>query len=343
MCAEPHERVQACVALLPHLQLLEVSLLDALKLPSNHGPVVSAGAFTSVELDVGVNDSNDPEWLVRNVFLDLCSESNPEALRRHVLAQPPDVFNTMILCTRHRKAFLSVSADGTRKASAVIPGDELMKAIGRAAKRLSGSKEHGPYDPPSGIAFLVSLLHERGIVPYSDVERKLAAKIEGRQIPLDESEHLLLWETLSSKAAKSVTPAGVTAEVAKHHAVEPASYFVDKQRANAIRLVGAADEWFSEEFVHIRYDPTPYSMPAAIAADYQVRLARISEAARDHGAQFFDGPCARLIRVIASSQDASERKHLDVHLGPIGWHDFSVADDLIHEAQRRGEHRKLVA
>lgn len=120
------------------------------------------------------------------------------------------------------------------------------------------------------------------------------------------------------------------------------NYWYNKSTVNALRLVGAADEYYLKEVVHINFDSTQYSLPNEMNKEYDRCLAIISEESKKRGSQFFDGPCVRLINIWESSIDASEEKHLHVTLGPINWFSFSVVDQLIHEETLAGTYNSFV-
>lgn len=103
-------------------------------------------------------------------------------------------------------------------------------------------------------------------------------------------------------------------------------YHIGSRHAAAIRLVGAGDESFPPECVHLEMVNTPYVLPRELQHRREKILRRLTREAREQGSLFFDGPCVRLIDYRASPVDSSEQKHLELQLGPMTWYDYSVAN-----------------
>lgn len=103
-------------------------------------------------------------------------------------------------------------------------------------------------------------------------------------------------------------------------------FFYWKQNfASSFRLFGASDEFFPPSTVHITpHKETQYELPDDLLRIREKVINRLSEEARQRGAMFFDGPNTRLIDYHTTPLDKTEQKHAYLHLGPIGWHDYSV-------------------
>jgi hypothetical protein len=102
-------------------------------------------------------------------------------------------------------------------------------------------------------------------------------------------------------------------------------YHYGATTAASVRLIGAADEWFPPEVVHVQPSSETYSLPDDFLATRDEVLGRLQEEADRHNRLFFDGPNTRLISYACSPVEATEQKHLTLVLGPIGWYDYSVA------------------
>ena len=70
-------------------------------------------------------------------------------------------------------------------------------------------------------------------------------------------------------------------------------------------------------------------MPPEFALQRNVVVEQLKKEAKRNNQMFYDGPHTRLIDYRATPIDASEQKHLELSLGPIGWYDFSVVDNLL--------------
>lgn len=108
--------------------------------------------------------------------------------------------------------------------------------------------------------------------------------------------------------------------------------------ATSIRLIGAADEFFPANSVHIIPDKTSFELPDEFLAERMEVIRRLKERADKQGAMFFDGPNTRLIDYRVSPRNSTEQKHLEMHLGPISWYDYSVCK---WHLKQKIEHRTL--
>jgi predicted nucleotidyltransferase len=210
-CNLPHQRVLACTGILTHLQDLEKRLRTIGLSSIESKPIVSCGAFTSFELDLGINTSNDPHWLVRNTFLELSPDSAPQPLRFRVIDLPntsADAVNVLVNCSEYRKRFLSIGPTGRREVNPVRSGDPIFKKVGRTAVRMIGSGSADlTYDPPTGLRHVLRLLDEFNGNIYTEVARKLTSAIEGRPQEIDVEKQLLLWEVLADEAKSRIIAA----------------------------------------------------------------------------------------------------------------------------------------
>ena len=217
-CNLPYERVQACTGLLGHLQILETRLVTIGLSSTANQPIVSCGAFAQFELDLGVNTSYDPQWLVRNRFLDLSSNSIARSLRDNVIDLPStsaDAVNVLVKCNEYRKRFLSISATGSRQVNAFQSGDPILKGVGRTAVRMMGGGSTDlSYDPPTGLRHLLRLLDTFDGEIYSEAARKLTSAIEGRPQEIGVEKQLLIWEVLAHEAKSRLTAAAAAAAAA---------------------------------------------------------------------------------------------------------------------------------
>jgi hypothetical protein len=95
--------------------------------------------------------------------------------------------------------------------------------------------------------------------------------------------------------------------------------------ATSFRLFGASDEFFPPSVVHVvPHKDARYELPGNLLLIKEDIVNRLKEEARQRGAMFFDGPNTRLIDYHATPVDKTEQKHVYLHFGPIGWHDYSV-------------------
>ena len=144
-----------------------------------------------------------------------------------------------------------------------------------------------------------------------------------------------LWEyltkrkqQLSPSESKSLLAAdGSTFLAAQKSRIESryrnSLYHFGTHSALSVRIVGAADEYFPCEVVHIIPNNTPYQLPSDFIAIRDKILSELKENAEKKGEIFFDGPNTRLIDFRVNIHDESEQKHLELTLGPIGWYDYS--------------------
>ena len=110
-----------------------------------------------------------------------------------------------------------------------------------------------------------------------------------------------------------------------HNYVDGFGYTYGGFTARALRLVGAADEFFPQDRVTIEVCRQPYVLPNAMLRTKADVLSRLESDAEQRKAPFFDGLHTRLVDYSIAGTDAStEQKRLTLHLGPIGWYDYSV-------------------
>ncbi|MCK6682653.1 MAG: hypothetical protein L6R30_09590 [Thermoanaerobaculia bacterium] len=106
-------------------------------------------------------------------------------------------------------------------------------------------------------------------------------------------------------------------------------YHLGGHFAAAIRLAGAGSEFFAPRNVIVSPTTAPYELPLPLLIQKPAIVARLKEEAARDGTMYFDGPCVRLIDYRASPTDATaatEAKQLSLTLGPVGWYDYSVAN-----------------
>lgn len=106
-------------------------------------------------------------------------------------------------------------------------------------------------------------------------------------------------------------------------------YHLGPNYATAIRLVGAGGEFFTPLSVRMHVDPRPYRMPPEFQLERDAVLRQLEEDARRNGQMFYDGPHTRLVAFRATPIDPGERKHLELTVGPLGWYDYSVLNELL--------------
>jgi len=107
-------------------------------------------------------------------------------------------------------------------------------------------------------------------------------------------------------------------------------YNFDKRPILAFQLLGAGCEYFTMNEVHPEWSAEKYVLPDQLARLRPKVLAKLVDAAKSSGAPFFNGPCTRLLDYRPQPTDEtakSERKHLELTLGPAGWFDYSIAND----------------
>lgn len=118
-------------------------------------------------------------------------------------------------------------------------------------------------------------------------------------------------------------------------------YRVRGQCADAFRLAGADSEFFPADCVHVQVDPTPYEMPLEIRAERKAILKQLEIEAKRQGRMFFNGPHTRLVDFRVTPRDRTEQKHLELTLGPISWHDYSVVNEVYAQTLRQAQSKSL--
>jgi DNA-binding CsgD family transcriptional regulator len=109
--------------------------------------------------------------------------------------------------------------------------------------------------------------------------------------------------------------------------------------AEAIRLIGAADEFFPPAVLHLTLTDEKYELPEDLAIHKERIVKRLSAEAERNNGVFFDGSATRIIRGQLSDEPRTrslrgwfsptgpdERKHLFLTLGRVGWYDYSVVN-----------------
>lgn len=109
-----------------------------------------------------------------------------------------------------------------------------------------------------------------------------------------------------------------------------------KNFATSIRLFGADDEFFPPQVVHIIPHPdVRYELPGKLLLNRDEIISRLIEESRQRGTMFYDGPNTRLLDYHLSPVDQTEQKHIYLHLGPVGWYDYSVCRWALDQAVKR--------
>lgn len=101
------------------------------------------------------------------------------------------------------------------------------------------------------------------------------------------------------------------------------------QFSNALRLVGANDEFFPPSAVHIiphKEKDAEYKLPGKLLLYKDEIISRCEQEAKANGRLFFDGSNTRLIDHRITPIDSTEQKHFYLHLGSVGWYDYTVCD-----------------
>jgi hypothetical protein len=346
----PYARALACQQLAVRIQGLESELVSRwLKTTKRDTPMVSAGAVTKYEMDRGVNIAGDPLFASWNIFLNLVTGKNrPE----HEAATTPqwEVYQVLSKCQDCRKKFLG--ADGKEKLGGVTGHSAFLKTLYRSVAIYQDriekemEKRKTRYDPITGkvrVRYLLAknpaLLHTIDVVEYrSDSE-------------IPPFEQLQLWELAASDAMGELQdePQKVPAPVIPKVSLRRPSgtlrrYSFGPVTCESLRLVGSAGEYFSPDVVHITYDPASrYTVPERIAESYDLRLGRLQATAISRNYPFFDGANTRLLRPRWTPTDSSEVNHIYLHLGPVGWYDYSVVADYVRECRETGNSDALKA
>lgn len=95
--------------------------------------------------------------------------------------------------------------------------------------------------------------------------------------------------------------------------------------ARALRLIGAADEFFPASRVHIISSSEPYELPDELLHTKSEVLSRLKRENAEKKAIFFNGPHTRLFDYHISDIDPdTEDKQITLFLSPIDWYDYSV-------------------
>ena len=100
----------------------------------------------------------------------------------------------------------------------------------------------------------------------------------------------------------------------------PALYAWRSAVADAVRLTGAQEEFFSLDHIAIAVDAKPYSVPTPLARARARLLENITDGYP------FDGPCVRLVDYRSAPRDSGEGKYLRLTLGKMTWYDYILAN-----------------
>jgi pyrimidine deaminase RibD-like protein len=107
-------------------------------------------------------------------------------------------------------------------------------------------------------------------------------------------------------------------------------YSLGRIQAPALQLLGAGEEAYTRNSVHVELSQAAYKLPDELHERKSKILGILLDDARTYGAQFFDGPCVRLLRYrfqpSETTANTTEEKHLWLQLGPVGWFDYSIAN-----------------
>ena len=118
-------------------------------------------------------------------------------------------------------------------------------------------------------------------------------------------------------------------------------FFGPTGHASAVRLFGADDEFFAERYTRNIYRHEPYVSPLDLLPHRNRILQQKEEEAKKRGALLFNGPNTRLLEwranPITSSDIATERRTLDLVLGPVGWFDYEGLNEAFREQTARGD------
>jgi hypothetical protein len=108
-------------------------------------------------------------------------------------------------------------------------------------------------------------------------------------------------------------------------------YHWDRAVADAVRLIGAADECFPPERIHVSFENGTYSVPPLLQQDRRQVFKALEKERLERKFPLFDGPCVRLASCDASPRDASEDKHLELVLGRMTWYDYVLANQRFND------------
>lgn len=163
--------------------------------------------------------------------------------------------------------------------------------------------------------FPMDLIFELEELNREFVRSKKSQDPEGRSNRL-ESRGVPASDSITSRPAQSPE----TQDYAILSACWPALYAWHSAVANAVRLCGTQEEYFSPDHIGITVDTEPYAVPLPLAH----ARARLLENIID--GYPFDGPCVRLVDYHAAPRDSEERKYLRLTLGRMTWYDYILAN-----------------
>lgn len=106
-------------------------------------------------------------------------------------------------------------------------------------------------------------------------------------------------------------------------------YHFRQSFAPSIRLVGAEDEFFPPENVHIIPTNKKYRLPPKLLLERKEIVSILEQEAIEKGKLFYNGPHTRLCQFRVFLSDRTEQKHLEMTFGPVNWHDYSICQWMI--------------
>lgn len=118
-------------------------------------------------------------------------------------------------------------------------------------------------------------------------------------------------------------------------------FFGPTGHASAVRLFGADDEYFTERHVQLIYRHDTFVSPLDLLPHRNRILQQKEEEAKRRGALLFNGPNTRLLEWRANPLNeidiATERRTLQLVMGPVGWFDYEGLNEAFREQAARGD------
>lgn len=218
---DAHERVQTGIRLKPLINKLNRKLREVLSVAEER-PIVSLGVFWEFERQHVITGSQDPGFLVRNQFIDVCAEHGGlGALAMHPPPQLPISFSDAVFAVQQAQNIRKWSLrPDTRTNVQESAREDLPKPLLRAAARLRAfiEGENGlAYDLFEGLYLLQTLCRRdraNGSVLHREVADWMASHAIGRghHGPLGPIHQLLLWEMLAIEAEKRMMSTSMPAQ-----------------------------------------------------------------------------------------------------------------------------------
>lgn len=104
----------------------------------------------------------------------------------------------------------------------------------------------------------------------------------------------------------------------------------------AVQLWGSAHQSVDETSVRFKYTHEPIKPSVRNEPGYDELVKREKRKAVEHNGIFFNGPCARLLNFHVSPRDgsgvASEKPVMSLHLGPVGWYEYTFLRERYEKA-----------